>query len=69
MLSRTMSVTRKVAPRGVRAMSSEFYPGIDKIKYEGSDSKNPLSFKHYQADEIILGKSMKEWWVSENWQS
>jgi xylose isomerase len=41
--------------------SSEFYPGIPTIQYEGADSKNPLAFKHYNADEVILGRSMKEW--------
>lgn len=40
-----------------------------KIKYEGPKSKNPLSFKYYNAEEMILGKPMKEhfrfamsWW-------
>ncbi|XP_020600394.1 xylose isomerase [Phalaenopsis equestris] len=39
----------------------EFFPGISKIKYEGSNSKNPLSYKWYNADEEILGKKMKDW--------
>ena len=30
------------------------------IKYEGKNSKNPLSFKDYNKDEIILGKKMSE---------
>jgi xylose isomerase len=30
------------------------------IKYEGKDSLNPLSFKYYNKDEIILGKAMSE---------
>jgi len=38
----------------------EFFPGISKIKYEGADSKNPFSFKHYNPDEKINGKSMAE---------
>src|SRR5438552_14855229 len=33
---------------------------IPKVQYEGPKSKNPLAFKHYNADEIIEGKSMKE---------
>jgi len=37
-----------------------FFPKIKKIKYEGPDSKNPLSFKWYNEDEIIAGKTMKE---------
>jgi xylose isomerase len=30
------------------------------VKYEGADSKNPLSFKHYNANEKVLGKKMSE---------
>ncbi len=37
-----------------------FFPEIDKIKYEGPDSKNPLAFRHYNPDEKVEGKSMKE---------
>ena len=37
-----------------------FFPNISKIKYEGRDSKNPLSFKHYNPDEVVGGKTMKE---------
>ena len=32
----------------------------DKIQYEGPTSKNPLAFKHYNPEEKIDGKSMKE---------
>ncbi|PKI79542.1 hypothetical protein CRG98_000017 [Punica granatum] len=39
----------------------EFFPDIPKIKYEGPSSKNPLSFKWYNAEEVILGKKMKDW--------
>ena len=38
----------------------EFYKGISKIKYEGKDSKNPLSFRYYNPDEVIAGKTMRE---------
>lgn len=41
--------------------TGEFFPGIPKIKYEGPSSKNPLSFKWYNAEEEILGKKMKDW--------
>jgi xylose isomerase len=40
--------------------TKEFFPGISKIQYEGPDSKNPLAFKHYNPDELIDGKSMKD---------
>ncbi len=33
---------------------------IGKIAYEGAASKNPLSFKHYNRDEVIAGKKMSE---------
>lgn len=36
------------------------FPDVEKIRYEGPKSKNPLSFRHYNADEVIEGKPMKE---------
>ena len=36
------------------------FPDIQPIQYEGKGSKNPLAFKHYNAEEIIDGKSMKD---------
>ncbi|MGE9295629.1 MAG: xylose isomerase [Puniceicoccales bacterium] len=39
-------------------MSSHF--NCDKIQFEGPKSKNPLAFKHYNADELVDGKPMKE---------
>lgn len=38
----------------------EYFPNVSKIKYEGADSKNPLSFKHYNAPEKIGDKTMVE---------
>jgi xylose isomerase len=37
-----------------------FFPTIKKIKYEGPDSKNPLAFKHYKANQKVMGKTMAE---------
>ena len=37
----------------------EFF-NVPKIAYEGAGSKNPLSFKHYNKDEIVVGKKMSE---------
>jgi len=37
-----------------------FFPDVKKIRYEGPDSTDPLSFRHYNADEVVAGKSMKE---------
>ena len=36
------------------------FPNISTIAYEGPRSKNPLAFKHYQADELVEGKSMRD---------
>ncbi len=47
----------------------EFFKEIEKIKYEGTDTKNPLAFRYYDENRIIAGKPMKEhlpfamaWW-------
>lgn len=40
---------------------SEIFKGIGKIEYEGTGSKNPLAFRHYNKDQLVLGKPMKEW--------
>ncbi|MFM8468517.1 MAG: xylose isomerase [Limisphaerales bacterium] len=36
------------------------FPDIDKIQYEGPQSKNPLAFKHYDASAVVEGKTMAE---------
>ncbi|PXA03967.1 xylose isomerase [Coraliomargarita sinensis] len=36
------------------------YFDCDKIQYEGPTSKNPFAFKHYNPDELVDGKPMKE---------
>lgn len=38
----------------------EFFPGVGKIHYEGSQSDNPLAFKFYDAGKIIGRKTMEE---------
>jgi xylose isomerase len=39
----------------------EFFPGIGKIRYEGKESKNPLSYKFYDENRVIAGKTMKDY--------
>ena len=39
----------------------EFFPGINKIPYEGKESKNSLAFKYYDENKIAAGKTMKEY--------
>ncbi|UNK38676.1 xylose isomerase [Shinella sp. H4-D48] len=41
-------------------MSTGFFGDIAKIKYEGPESTNPLAFRHYNPDEIVLGKRMED---------
>ncbi len=36
------------------------FPDVPKIQYEGPDSDNPLSFRHYDEAAVIEGKSMKD---------
>ncbi|MFN0021432.1 MAG: xylose isomerase [Pirellulaceae bacterium] len=36
------------------------FPEIQKIKYEGPQSKNPLAFRWYNESEVVEGKTMKE---------
>src|SRR6478735_12195371 len=39
---------------------AEFFQGIAPIRFEGKNSDNPLSFKYYDKDQKVLGKSMAE---------
>ena len=39
---------------------SEFFPDVPKISYGGPKSRNPLEFKHYNPDEVVGGKTLKE---------
>lgn len=42
-------------------MTKEFFPEIKKVQFEGKESKNPMAYRYYDADKIILGKPMKDW--------
>ena len=48
---------------------TKIFKDVKKIKYEGAKSKNPLAFKFYDKDKVVLGKKMSEhlpfamaWW-------
>ena len=41
-------------------MSKEFFGSIEKIKFEGRESKNPFAFKWYDENRIVNGRTMKE---------
>lgn len=41
-------------------MSTGFFGDITKIPFEGPQSTNPLAFRYYNPDEIIMGKRMED---------
>ena len=40
--------------------NTEYFKGINKIPYEGSESDNPFAFKYYNSDQIVAGKTMRD---------
>lgn len=40
--------------------NKEYFKGIEKIQFEGKESKNPLAFRYYDENQLIGGKTMKE---------
>ncbi|MEZ2335439.1 xylose isomerase [Mucilaginibacter sp. RCC_168] len=38
----------------------QFFKEIGQIKYEGTQSDNPLAFRWYDADRVVAGKTMKD---------
>ena len=41
-------------------MSTGFFGDIMQIGYEGPGSTNPLAFRHYNPDEVVLGKRLED---------
>ncbi len=41
-------------------MSQSFFSGIERVRYEGPESQNPLAFRYYDANRVVLGKTMAE---------
>ncbi len=37
-----------------------YFDGIEAVRFEGLDSGNPLAFRHYDPDEVVLGKRMED---------
>lgn len=37
-----------------------YFEQIGKIQYEGTETKNPFAFRHYNPEEVVVGKTMKE---------
>ena len=41
-------------------MENNYFKNIQKIKFEGMESDNPLAYKYYNPDQQVMGKSMRE---------
>lgn len=41
--------------------TKEYFPEIGKIRFEGTESKNPLAYRYYDAEKVVMGKKMKDW--------
>ena len=54
---------------------TDFFQGIPQIQYEGPQTDNEFAFRHYNPDEMVMGKSLKEhlrfavaYWHSFAWE-
>lgn len=54
---------------------TSFFDGIAPVSYEGPDSTNPLACRHYNPDEVVMGKRMEDhlrfavaYWHSFAWE-
>ena len=39
---------------------TDFFKDIPQIKFEGAASDNDFAFRHYDAEEVVMGKKMKD---------
>ena len=56
-------------------MTTGFFEGIAPLRYEGADSASELCFRHYDPDEVVMGKRLEDhlrfavaWWHSFAWE-
>ena len=57
----TASATPATAPsipRSKETRMSDFFKGIDPVPFKGPDSDDPLAFRFYEKDRMVLGKRM-----------
>ena len=38
-----------------------YFDQLDRVRYEGSKSSNPLAFRHYNPDELVMSTPSQEW--------
>jgi xylose isomerase len=41
-------------------MPASYFADIEPIKFEGTDSTNPLAYRYYDKDRVVMGKTMAE---------
>ena len=41
-------------------MAASYFADIEPIKFEGTDSTNPLAFRYYDKNRVVMGKTMAE---------
>ncbi len=39
---------------------TDFFKGIPQVRYEGTESRNDFAFRHYNPDEMVMGKPLKD---------
>jgi len=54
---------------------TDFFKGVAPVRYEGPQSSNPLAYRHYDKDALVLGKRMEDhirpavaYWHSFAWE-
>ena len=54
---------------------TDFFQGIAPVTYEGPETENDLAFRHYNPDEVVMGKTLKDhlrfavaYWHSFAWE-
>jgi xylose isomerase len=54
---------------------TDFFKGIKQVTYKGARSKDPLAYRHYNKDEMVMGKRMEDiirpavaYWHSFAWE-
>ena len=83
-VTRAMASTARSSPRDDHRCRSrhrkrgefvtEFFEGVEPIRYAGPESDDPLTFRWYDADRVVLGRSMRDhlrfaicYWHSFTW--
>src|SRR5581483_10747251 len=71
---RPRALRRPSVSTGGGVMSEPFFPNIDRIRYRGPETDEPLAYRFYDPDRLVLGKRMADqlriavcWWHTLCW--